>query len=185
MARIFFTADTHFGQQRTLELSRRPFADVDEMDNAIICNWNRLVQPDDTIYHLGDFGDRPEVIEQLQGIIHFLPGNYDTPEILDDLSHHCHMIEPNTIITCDGHYLQLIHEPEEAVALSPDHFFLFGHIHKLQMVKRNGLNVGTDCHLFTPIALDDVLFYKEAILKHYDENVFIERLGLNHSGRSG
>jgi calcineurin-like phosphoesterase family protein len=183
MARTFFTADTHFGQQRTLDLSRRPFTDVEEMDNAIIRNWNHLVQPHDTIYHLGDFGDRPEVIEQLQGIIIFLPGNYDTPEILEELSHHCRIIEPNTVVTRDGHHLQLIHEPEEAVAHSSEPFFLFGHIHKLQMVKRNGLNVGTDCHLFAPIALDDVLFYKEAILRHYDENVFIEHLGSNHSGK--
>ena len=33
---IYFTADTHFGSKRTLELSKRPFKDTDEMDNYII-----------------------------------------------------------------------------------------------------------------------------------------------------
>mgnify|MGYP001387686297 CR=1 FL=1 len=51
---VWFTSDTHFGQQRTLELSRRPFKDVAEMDNTMVKNWNNLVSPKDTVYHLGD-----------------------------------------------------------------------------------------------------------------------------------
>lgn len=178
MSQIFFTADTHFGQQRTLELSKRPFESVAAMDAALIQNWNVLVKPEDSIYHLGDFGVRPEIIEQLHGAIYFLPGNYDTPDILAALAKHCQFIHPNTSLSLDGHHFQLIHEPCEAVApISPDHFFLYGHIHKLQMVKRNGLNVGVDCHHFTPIALEDVIFYKQAVLHGYDENVFIQCLG--------
>ncbi|HNA90554.1 MAG TPA: hypothetical protein PK989_14665, partial [Anaerolineales bacterium] len=60
---------------------------------------------------------------------------------------------------------------------APGEFFLFGHVHQLQMVKRNGLNVGTDCHFFRPIDLQVVLFYRNAIYLHYDDNVFMERLG--------
>lgn len=178
MSQTFFTADTHFGQQRTLELSKRPFQSVADMDAAMLQNWNTRVSPEDTIYHLGDFGTRPEVIAQLHGTIYFLPGNYDTPEILVVLAQHCQLIQPNTALHLEGHFFQLIHEPREAIPpLSPEHFFLYGHIHKLQMVKRNGLNVGVDCHLFTPLSLDEVIFYKQAILHSYDENVFIEHLG--------
>ena len=36
----FFTSDTHFSQQRTLELSRRPFKTTHEMDLEMISNWN-------------------------------------------------------------------------------------------------------------------------------------------------
>lgn len=43
---------------------------------------------------------------------------------------------------------------------------------KLQMVRRYGLNVGTDCHNFKPISINDVMFYRNAILNYYDENVF-------------
>jgi hypothetical protein len=45
------------------------------------------------------------------------------------------------------------------------------------MVKRNGLNVGVDCHQFTPIDLSVVKFYYDAITKHYDHNVFMPVLG--------
>ena len=42
-----------------------------------------------------------------------------------------------------------------------------------RMVKRNALNVGVDCHNFAPISLDEILFYRNAILKHYDNEVFV------------
>ena len=35
---LYFTSDTHFGSERTLELSRRPFNSVFEMDETIIKN---------------------------------------------------------------------------------------------------------------------------------------------------
>jgi hypothetical protein len=41
------------------------------------------------------------------------------------------------------------------------------------MVRKNGLNVGVDCHNFTPIDISTVLFYKEAIEKYYDYEVFM------------
>ena len=54
---IYFTSDTHFGSQRTLELSKRPFANVGEMDFALMTNWNKTVSQEDVVYHLGDFGN--------------------------------------------------------------------------------------------------------------------------------
>jgi hypothetical protein len=40
------------------------------------------------------------------------------------------------------------------------------------MIKRYGINVGVDCHHFTPIDMDTILFYHNAALHYYDENVF-------------
>ena len=53
----FFTADCHFGQERTLKLSKRPFDSVVEMDRALVNNWNKTVSKDDTVFVLGDFGE--------------------------------------------------------------------------------------------------------------------------------
>jgi calcineurin-like phosphoesterase family protein len=174
MAGIFFTADTHFGSKRTLEFSRRPYRDIKEMDRAMVANWNSTVGEEDTIYHLGDFGVTDN-IRELRGHIIFLPGNYDNEETIAALRERCEIIEPNTLIHRGNDTFQLVHEPDEAEA--SDQFFLYGHIHKLQMVKRNALNVGVDCHHFTPLSLEDVLFYRNAILKAYDENVFLQVLG--------
>ena len=181
---IFFTADTHFGSQRTLELSRRPFGSVNHMDNEIVDRWNRVVGEADTVYHLGDFGE-PGNLQDLNGKVIFLPGNYDGIATVCRLTNFhgdqpagdkfVTRIGPNTDVVFDGVSFRLIHEPDEALGV--DNFFLFGHIHKLQLVKRNGLNVGMDCHNFTPLSADDVMFYYEAIEKHYDDNVFVDRLG--------
>ena len=55
--KVWFTSDTHYGAQRTLTLSRRPFETVEEMDKTMIDNHNRVVGDDDIVYHLGDFGN--------------------------------------------------------------------------------------------------------------------------------
>jgi calcineurin-like phosphoesterase family protein len=170
---VFFTADTHFGSERVLHWSQRPFSTVAEMDDCIIANWNNIVTHQDRVYHLGDFGELDKLPE-LNGHIIFLPGNDDTPEKVEFIAASYDIINPNTVITLEGDDFQLVHEPDEAQP--SDNFFLFGHIHKLQMVKRNGLNVGVDCHNFCPIPLETVLFYRDAILNAYDENVFLETL---------
>lgn len=83
--KIWFTSDTHFGHARTLELSKRPFDNVLQMDWTMVANWNELVGDEDRVFHLGDFGD-PRYLPYLKGKhIYFLPGNYDKPEIIDEL----------------------------------------------------------------------------------------------------
>lgn len=52
---IWLTGDNHFGHRNILEYCNRPFNDVDEMDAAMINNWNRVVGANDTVIHLGDF----------------------------------------------------------------------------------------------------------------------------------
>jgi calcineurin-like phosphoesterase family protein len=176
---IYFTADTHFGHDRTRILHKRPFDNVEEMNATLIHNWNKVIKETDTVYHLGDFGvPDPNILRQLNGAMYFLPSqDYDEREVVDFLSGRAVIIQPNTVIIEEGQALQLVHEPLTATAGGG--FYLFGHIHRFQMVKRNGLCVSSDAHFFTPISLETVLFYKNAIENFYDENVFVERLGGN------
>jgi hypothetical protein len=44
----FFTSDHHFGHKRIIELAKRPFTSVDEMDEYMIVRWNDRVKPGDT-----------------------------------------------------------------------------------------------------------------------------------------
>jgi len=39
----WFTADLHLGHRNIIEYCNRPFADVDEMNRALIANWNQVV----------------------------------------------------------------------------------------------------------------------------------------------
>lgn len=77
----FFTSDTHFGHRGVLGTGRRHWATTDEMDAALIANWNAVVKPGDTVWHLGDFCWKPKGIGrirvQLHGTIHLILGNHD------------------------------------------------------------------------------------------------------------
>ena len=78
----FFTADTHFGDHRTINIQRRPFANVAEMDAALVARWNAAVGPDDEVWHLGDVARRgadvPGLLARLNGRKHLLRGNNDS-----------------------------------------------------------------------------------------------------------
>lgn len=160
--KIFFTSDTHFGSQRVLELSKRPFRDVNEMDWTMIERWNSVVKPNDVVYHLGDFGESWPA-QYLNGKIRLILGNYERdgktpipPEV--------EVIDPGNYI---GYYLS--HEPSK-IGHS-----LFGHIHGRQMVKPwVGLDVGVDCHNFTPVPKEDADFYLNAIYKGYYDSLVWE-----------
>lgn len=175
--KLWFTSDTHFSSQRSLMLSRRPFSSITDMDTTIVRYWNERVNHNDVVYHLGDFGATTFLSLLNAGEIHIVAGNYDDPITLKKLQadRRVHIIENNTQIQLMDFDFYLIHEPDKAN--NPEHFYLFGHIHKLQMVKRNGLNVGVDCHDFAPIDVETVLFWHNAIKNHFDHNVFMPSLG--------
>jgi len=186
--KTWFTADTHFGQERTLELSKRPFTSVEHMDKEIIRRWNSVVGNDDEVYHLGDFGD-PDTVSRLKfKTLYLVRGNYDDDAFcakLDNIFSNSN--SSRTLVYLDSlHTLSvggegveatLVHQPVHAK--DPSLMYLFGHIHNTQKIKRNGLNVGTDCHNFTPVDTDYILFQFNGIINHYDENVFIPILGSN------
>ncbi len=51
----FYISDLHIGHANAIRFDKRPFADIDEMNRAIIDNWNSRVKAEDTVYVLGDF----------------------------------------------------------------------------------------------------------------------------------
>lgn len=88
MRDIFFTSDTHFGHDNIRSHCNRPFASVEEMDEAMIRRWNETVGVADIVYHLGDFAWRIQphmaqiLVGRLNGDIHLVPGNHDRIEML-------------------------------------------------------------------------------------------------------
>lgn len=172
---IFFTSDTHFGSERALVYSHRPFSSVDEMNKALVDNWNKIVKPQDTVWHLGDFGDI-SFAKQLNGNINLILGNYELDAIaynsqyLQDLQNTFALVEKNAVITtADGEALHLSHKPSDADRTM---FNAFGHIHGLQKCKHFGYDVGVDANHFRPISEKYFLDYKNSIINCYDENVF-------------
>ena len=52
---VYFTSATHFNHTNIIRFCSRPFKDVEHMNESHITNWNRVVGPEDIVFHLGDF----------------------------------------------------------------------------------------------------------------------------------
>jgi calcineurin-like phosphoesterase family protein len=71
-------ADTHFFHANIGQYCDRP----DGWQDLIIENWNRFIQPDDTVFHLGDLAlgkkeDTEALIPLLNGKLYLIRGNHD------------------------------------------------------------------------------------------------------------
>lgn len=93
---IFFTSDTHFGHTNICKFTKsdgsklRPWDNVDEMDEALIKNWNEVVKKGDRIYHLGDVAmprKSLELLYRLNGDKILIKGNHDVHKLKDYLPH--------------------------------------------------------------------------------------------------
>ena len=181
----WFTSDTHFSQQRTLELSRRPFVDVQSMDYEMVSNWNKRVTMNDEVIHAGDFID-PEKVTMLKSFLSILNfktlrwvlGNYDRKIVqqieqaaansgrdirLYDHDYKFHVGEKSYVV---------VHEPNDfEIEASPEDIILYGHIHGRAFAKRNGFDLGIDYHQYSPINIEQVKWFTNA-MKYWDQNVY-------------
>ena len=178
----FFTSDTHFGAQRTLDLSRRPFKTVEEMDLKLISNWNKTVRQNDTVYHLGDFGeswDYLNILNYKKMILVY--GNYECRDIegndkaLKKFKDVEHYMNDEYQFSNKDHTYFLRHEPLGNGGYEKDNLYLFGHIHGKSSYKRNGIDVGIDTYgSYSPLSEEEVEWRVNATLKYVDENVFTD-----------
>lgn len=86
---IYFTSDQHFGHRNIIKYANRPFTldeqGVKDCTETIINNYNKLVQDEDTVYHLGDLTMAHEntrayteyIIKHLKGKKILIRGNHD------------------------------------------------------------------------------------------------------------
>ena len=51
---LYFTSDLHFYHDNIIQLTSRPYQDVNEMNERLIANWNKKIRPKDEVYILGD-----------------------------------------------------------------------------------------------------------------------------------
>jgi calcineurin-like phosphoesterase family protein len=79
---IFFTSDWHIGHENSIKFDSRPYANLEEMHEALIRNYNNVVPADGVCYFLGDIATHSSeltksVISQLNGIKILILGNHD------------------------------------------------------------------------------------------------------------
>lgn len=77
-----FTSDLHFWHLNVISYCNRPFKTVEEMNEALIANWNAVVRDDDIVFVMGDFsmGSRDQmksIVPRLKGRKRLISGNHD------------------------------------------------------------------------------------------------------------
>lgn len=145
---IWYTADSHFSHKNILQHEDRPFDTVEEMNEALIDNWNRVVNSNDIVYHLGDFvfGGTTKweaILPKLKGKIHLTRGNHDDEKALKKVSHCFETVENMIVRKVDKQHLFLFHYPIE-IGLTPNAYSIHGHIHSNPSSHVNQINVGVD-----------------------------------------
>lgn len=100
--KMFFTSDLHVGHRNVLTFCNRPFADIKEMSQALITNWNSVVGENDIVFDLGDMfwwdsrHDIKRFVEKLNGKIYKIPGNHDP-----DCRKLFELCDPDKVKVCD------------------------------------------------------------------------------------
>ncbi len=175
MNNIFFTADTHLGHANIIRYCNRPFGHVDEMDTAIVENWNAVVRPGDTVYHVGDFsfGDAGPYLRRLQGQVVLVRGNHDHARWLK----FARFKAVHEILRVKGLHLAklpIVLNHFSMRVWDKSHYgswMLFGHSHGKLPNFRNSVDVGMDPNGFRPLALEEVaeLIARTQDLVNFDE----------------
>jgi calcineurin-like phosphoesterase family protein len=159
----FFIGDTHFGHQNILkfEPELRPFNTVEDMNEALVENWNRVVGDDDVVFHLGDvaFASQYQYLSRLKGRkIVIVLGNHDyctkVPEIL---------AQSPKIRVCGAMEFRgclLTHIPVHPAQLTHRYKCnIHGHMHSKKLEDPRYINVSAEQVCLTPVSWD--------VLKHF------------------
>ena len=79
----YYISDLHLLHKNCIGFDERPFADLEEMHETILANWNRKVTNSDTVYILGDatlYGKKEDAIAlvaRMKGKKVLVRGNHD------------------------------------------------------------------------------------------------------------
>jgi calcineurin-like phosphoesterase family protein len=161
---VFFTADTHFGHGGARGLYRRPFPDLAAMDAALAARWNAVVQPGDTVWHLGDFAlgraasaeAAGALLAGLAGEKHLITGNND-PEAVRRLAGWV-SVQPYAELRLEGTALVLCHYAFRSWRdMGRGAWNLHGHSHGRLSPQPRQADVGVDAWGFRPVTLAEIL----------------------------
>jgi len=159
---VYFTADLHLGHDNVRGYCKRPFSTIEEMDEAIIENWNKTIKHKAEVHVLGDFawGNSDKVaayIKRLKGKIVFIRGNHDSGLLQWAKKEGIFIPDTRSIKVC-GESLFLSHYAHRVWDRS--HYgtiHLFGHSHGGLADHGLSMDVGVDCNNFAPVQAEFII----------------------------
>ncbi len=158
----FFTADEHYETM----MPGRPFENTDEATTTMIYHHNNVVDPSDTVYHLGDlchFGEDKfhyykNLLKRLNGRKHLILGNHDKCDPFFYVDMGFTSVHTSLKIDLGGQELVLSHDPCIHCFLKQE-ILVSGHTHTLYrcLTSSRAFNVGVDLNYYTPVSIHTIL----------------------------
>lgn len=167
---IYFTSDLHFYHANVIRHANRPFSGADEMNQALINNWNQRVRMSDEVYILGDVTLKGasyanQILSLLHGRKYLIRGNHD--RFTDQESF------DKSLFIWIKDYHELKHQKQRFILFHYpidrwNHFYrgsihLHGHSHNFsdynEQNAENGfrrIDVGVDAHHMAPVSIDEI-----------------------------
>lgn len=169
MPNIFLTSDTHFGHSGVTKFLRkdgitklRPFDTVEEMDEVLVQNWNKVVRPQDKVYHLGDVLINRRAfttLSRLNGDKVLVRGNHD---IYKDHEYYKYFRSLRGYVVFQGMNWICSHIPIHTSQFTRYKLNIHGHLHdKLARLDDGNVdpryfNVSVEQTNYTPISLEEI-----------------------------
>ena len=172
MVKTWLISDTHFGHQGVCNFTRddgsplRPWDNADDMDAALVANWNAVVAPGDRVYHLGDVAIKRQslvILERCNGRKALVKGNHDIFKLNDYRKYFDDVRAYIVLKSKTGAKVILSHIPIHPGTLGRFGTNLHGHLHANIVSLDDGspdpryINVCVEHTNYTPIALDTFL----------------------------
>lgn len=175
---VYFTSDIHFSHDNIIHSCHRPYKNVEEMNEALINNWNSVVNDDSLVFILGDvsWGNnwRP-FLERMRGRKILILGNHDWKNLppQSQLDEFFDVVTQQMHLKIEGREVWLNHfpflcfngtyrKPEDMV------YALHGHIHygknslegkdipRMDFLFPSQYDVGVDMNNYTPISWREI-----------------------------
>ena len=162
----FYTSDQHFDHANIIKFCKRPWATVEEMNDALVTKWNRRVSHSDDVYVLGDicFNKNRFIhfMKYLNGTKHIILGNHDPKNIQHELRGMKNVVlhDKVHVIKDNGRKIHLQHEPcFEWTGYWNGVVHFHGHTHGTigKNYQRNAFDVGVDCRDYEPKTYDEIV----------------------------
>ena len=156
MNKRYIISDLHFGHKNMA--SKRGFSTVEEHDEHIIKEWNKVVNKGDTVWILGDITmekSNYEILDRLHGYKKVVLGNHDMPQHVTKLLKHVNCV-------CSSHKLGnllLTHIPIHPSEFDYKSFMknVHGHVHTNTIQDERYINVCCENIDYKPILIDNLV----------------------------
>ena len=187
---LWFSSDHHIFHKNIIEYGKRPFKDVEEMNEVLIERHNALVKPSDHWTCLGDFvmgrdnqGRELGILQRMNGHKRLILGIHDHYAMKHYLIHFEKVMAMNRIDN-----MWFMHVPCHPMNIGSAKAIIHGHIHQnaspppVMKIDKNGkdviipyVNISVEVTDYRPLSLEEIKERVEYVKLHAPTFTHIER----------